>query len=368
MRNLIFLLLLLSGFSGMAQKPTPAKPLEVCDLSLQFSNKEEQELYYGFAAGDRILFSFNESVGAVLAEVEITEFPSNVKFRELNTAAIKEKTIEVTKAAVYRFRFRSDTKKDRTIKVRIQRVPASDKTKAFVTAVKWVERFDTVYQNDNTRFEKQMVKQTRRVLVRTDTAISSLADKTERIAAKASWSGSTSTKVPITLPTNKYESDRSYEVIAWAFWVGTGEQAEKQYSEANRLAGLGKSAVSTVGKLGYLAGPYGALASLALDGVSYFTAPRGGNNIKYRVLSKDNKVLDSGDGPSAYARHNTYTQGTMTFEMGNDNYIDAIDARVRVIAVALVKTYRQEEYTEEKDVPVARKFEVKVSKVQVLSK
>jgi hypothetical protein len=107
---------------------------------------------------------------------------------------------------------------------------------------------------------------------------------------------------------------------------------------------------------------------LALDGVSYFTAPRGGDNIKYRVLSKDNKVLDSGDGPSAYARHNTYTQGTMTFEMGNDNYIDAIDARVRVIAVALVKTYRQEEYTEEKDVPVARKFEVKVSKVPVLSK
>lgn len=369
MKNLFFLLLLCCSFNLNAQNKTAnPKPVEVCDLSLQFSNKEEQELFYGFAAGDKIVFSFSENVGAMLAEVEITEYPGNVKFKEVNTAAVKEKTIEVPKAAVYRFRFRSDTKKDRTIKVRIQRIPQTDKTRTFVTAVKWVEKFDTVYQNNETRFEKQMVKQTRRVLARTDTAIVSLADKTERIAAKASWSGSTSTKVPVTLPNNKYETDRSYEVIAWAYWIGSGEQAEKQYSEANRLATLGKSAVSAAGKLGYLAGPYGALASLALDGVSYFTVPRGGNNIKYRVLNKDAKMLDQGDGPAAYARHNVYTQGTLTFEMANDNYIEAIDARVRIIAVALVKTYRQEEYLEEKEVPVARKFEVKVSKVPVLSK
>lgn len=369
MKHLFFLFLLLVSFQLSAQKTAAKpKPVEVCDVSLQFSNKEEQELFYGFAAGDKIVFSFSEYVGAALAEVEITEFPGNVKFKELNTAAIKEKTIDVPNAAVYRFRFRSDTKKDRTIKVRILRIPQTDKTRTFVTAVKWVEKFDTIYQNDGTRFEKQMVKQTRRVLVRTDTAISSLADKTERIAAKASWSGSTSTKVPITLPSNKYETDRSYEVIAWAYWIGGGDQAEKQYSEANRLANLGKSAVSTVGKLGYLAGPYGALASLALDGVSYFTVPRGGNNIKYRVLNKDGKMLDQGDGPAAYARHNVYTQGVLTFEMANDNYLEAIDARVRIIAVALVKTYKQEEYLEEKLVPVARKFEVKVSKVPVLSR
>ncbi|WP_373549446.1 hypothetical protein [Haliscomenobacter sp.] len=369
MKNLFFLLLLCCSFHLNAQNKTASpKPVEVCDLSLQFSNKEEQELFYGFAAGDKIVFSFSENVGATLAEVEITEFPSNVKFREVNTAAVKEKTLEVSRAAVYRFRFRSDTKKDRTIKVQIKRIPQTEKTRTFATAVRWVEKFDTVYQNNETRFEKQMVKQTRRVLARTDTAIVSLADKTERIAAKASWSGSTSSKVPVTLPSNKYETDRSYEVIAWAYWIGSGDQAEKQYSEANRLATLGKNAVSAAGKLGYLAGPYGALASLALDGVSYFTVPRGGNNIKYRVMNKDAKVLDQGDGPAAYARHNTYTQGTLTFEMANDNYIEAIDARVRIIAVALVKTYRQEEYLEEREVPVARKFEVKVSKVPVLGK
>jgi hypothetical protein len=370
MKNLCSLFLfctLLGPLAAQNASPKP-KPVEVCDLSILISGKEAQELYYGFAAGDKIVFSFSEQVGALLSEVEIAEFPSNIKFRELNTAGVKEKTLEVPKAAVYRFRFRSDTKKDRSVKVRIQRIPQTEKTRSFVTAVRWVEKFDTVYQNSDTRFEKQMVKQSRRVLVRTDTAVVSLADKTERIAAKASWSGSTSTKVPIVLPSNKYENDRSYEVIAWAYWIGAGEQAEKQYSEANRLASIGKSAVSAAGKLGYLAGPYGALASLALDGVSYFTVPRGGNNIKYRVLNKDGKSLDQGDGPAAYARHNTYTQGTLTFEMANDNYLEAIDARVRIIAIALVKTYRQEEYLEEKEVPVARKFEVKVSKVPVLGK
>ena len=136
MKNLFFLLLLCSSYHLVAQnKAVSPKPVEVCDLSLQFSNKEEQELFYGFAAGDKIVFSFSENVGAMLAEVEITEFPSNVKFREVNTAAVKEKTLEVPKAAVYRFRFRSDTKKDRTIKVQIKRIPQTEKTRTFVTAV-----------------------------------------------------------------------------------------------------------------------------------------------------------------------------------------------------------------------------------------
>jgi hypothetical protein len=369
-------LLLTFVFSALAnglwaQKPaskptTPATPapLEVCDLSITLNGKEPQELFYAFAAGDKIIFNCNEANGALLAAVEVSELPDNLKFKEQNTAQVKDKRLEVVQKAVYRFRFSSDVKKDRTVKVKIQRIPASDKTKSFVTAVRWVERFDTIYQSNDTKFEKQLVKQTRRVLARTDTALVSLVDKTERIHSRSNVNNSANSKVQVTLPANNYEKDRSYEVIAWSYWIGTGTEAGKQYSEANRVAGLAKSAVGAASKLGYLGGPYGALASLALDGVSFFITPKSGDNVKYKIMVKD-KILDQGDGISAFARQNIYTQGSVTFEFSNDNYIDALDVNVKMIAIALVKTYRQEEYLEEKMVPVARKFEVKVNKVPV---
>jgi hypothetical protein len=372
MRFLLLTFVLSALANGLwAQKPTskPATPstptpLEVCDLSITLNGKEPKELFYAFAAGDKLIFNFNEINGAMLSEVEISELPDNLKFKEQNTTQVKDKRLEVVQKGVYRFRFSSDVKKDRTVKVKIQRIPASDKTKSFVTAVRWVERFDTIYQSNDTKFEKQMVKQTRRVLARTDTALVSLVDKTERIHSRTNVNNNASSKVQVTLPANNYEKDRSYEVIAWSYWIGTGTEAGKQYSEANRVAGLAKSAVGAASKLGYLGGPYGALASLALDGVSFFITPKNGDNVKYKIMVKD-KVLDQGDGISAFARQNIYTQGSVTFEFSNDNYIDALDVNVKMIAIALVKTYRQEEYLEEKMVPVARKFEVKVNKVPV---
>lgn len=343
-----------------------SSPMEVCDLTLQFNNKDEQELYYGFSAGDRIIFNCSENNGAILAEIEVSEYPTNVKFKDFEQSVVKDKYIDVPRTAVYRFRFKSGTRKDRLVKVHIQRIPKTDKQRNFITAVKWVERFDTVYQNNNAKVEKQLVKQTRRVIAKVDTVVSSLADKTERIHSRTNLSDASVSKVKINLPANAYDPDRSYEIISWAYWIGIGEQAESQYQKGNKLVSLAKTATSVVQKVGFLAGPYGALASLALDGVSYFTVPTAGDNVKYRVFAKE-KLLDQGDGTAAFARQTVYTQGSVVFEFANDNYIDEVDVHLRVIAVALVKTYRQEEYYEQKEVPVAANFEVKVVRVPMVS-
>lgn len=342
-------------------------PIEVCDLTLRFEDKAEQEFFYGFAAGDKMQFTCTETNGALLESIEIAEFPENVKFKTFETSGVEKKLIDIPRTAVYRFRIASGTKKDRLVRIQIQRLPATDKTRNFITSVKWVERFDTIYQNDNTRFEKKMIKQTRRVLVKIDTAVVSLVDKTERVHSRTNLSESSTSKVRVNLPANSYEPDRSYEVISWAYWLGIGEAAESQYQRGNKLASLAKSASSVVKNFGFLAGPYGALASLAVDGVSYFTVPPNGDNVKYKVFIKE-KMLDQGDGTAVFARQATYTQGNLTFELSNDNYIEAVDVRVRVIAVALVKHFKQEEYYEQKEVPVAAKFEVKVAKIPVVQK
>ncbi len=340
--------------------------VEVCDLTLQFNNKDEQELYYGFSAGDRIIFNCAESNGAIIAEIEISEYPNNVKFKDFQQSAVKDKYLDVPRTAVYRFRFKSGTRKDRLVKVHLQRIPKTDKQRNFITAVKWVERFDTIYQNNSAKVEKQLVKQTRRVLAKVDTTVSSLVDKTERIHSRTSLSDASSSKVKVNLPLNSYEKDRSYEIISWAYWIGIGDQAESQYQKGNKLVGLAKSATNVVQKIGFLAGPYGALASLALDGVSYFTVPTAGDNVKYKVFAKE-KLLDQGDGTAAFARQTVYTQGNVLFEFANDNYIDEVDVHIRMIAVALVKSYRQEEYYEQKEVPVAANFELKVVRVPMVS-
>ena len=357
------LFLLLAGLPGALFAQTEA-PVEVCDITLRFKGDDEQELYYGFAKGDRIVFSFREMDGQALASVEIAEYPDQVRFQELQTASIDKKVISVPSTAVYRFKFKND-RKEKFCKVIIQRIPASQSTRGFRTSVKWVEKYDTIYQNKTAALENQLVSKTRRVITRVDTAVVSLIDKTERVHSRSNLSVDNVSKVKVELPKKVEEADRVQEMVSWAYWIGVGKEAEGQYVEANRLSKLAKSATSAVKSFGMLAGPYGALASLAIDGISFFTAPIGGDNVKY-VISAQDKVIDQGDGTSAYARNTTVRSGGITFELTNDNYIDVVDVNLRVVAVTVIKYFKDEVYYEQQQTPVWDK-EVKVTKIPVVS-
>ena len=70
------------------------------------SRFKEEELMFGFAQGDKIVFSFQETGKKELKEVEILEYPRNSKFSDFKTTK-SEKTISVTKKGVYVFRFKN---------------------------------------------------------------------------------------------------------------------------------------------------------------------------------------------------------------------------------------------------------------------
>lgn len=338
--------------------------LEVCDLILRLKGNDVQEVYYGFAAGDQIIFDFSEVEGRPIAGVEIVEYPENVRYRELETAEVREKYIYVQTTGVYKFSVFNE-RGERTCKLRIARIPASEKTRAFRTAVRWVDRYDTTYaDNQSAVVENRLVQRTRRVLEKVDSTVISLSDKKERVYSRGNFSEDAFTTLKVTLPKNQKAEDREYEVVSWVYWIGVGTEGEGQYQEANRAVKLAKSVSNAAKAFSIISGPYGALAALALDGVSFFMPAGKGDNVLYQV-SCGNKVIDQGNGPSAFARHTSCVQGDIVFRLENDNLVESIDVSVRVMAVALIKTYKIESYTEEKAV-VSPEMKITMKKVPVL--
>lgn len=340
-------------------------PVEVCDIVLRLKGDDVQEVYYGFAAGDQILFDFSETEGRTVAAFEVVEYPENIRFREFEIAEIRSKSVYVQATGVYKFSIHNE-RGERTCKLRISRIPAAEKTRAFRTGVRWVDRYDTTYVgNRPANVEERQVQRSRRVLDKVDTTLVNLIDKKERVHSRGNMMEDAFSILKVALPRDQEEADRVYEVVSWVYWIGVGSEGEGQYQEANRAVKLAKSLSGAAKSFSIISGPYGALAALALDGVSFFLPPGKGDNILYQV-SCGNKVIDQGNGPAAYARHTQCAQGEITFRLENDNMVEVVDVSVRVMAVAVTRTYRTEFYFEQQSV-VEPEMRITVKKVPVLN-
>lgn len=342
----------------------PLAEIEVCDLTFSLKGNESRDFFYGFAEGDQIVFSFEEQSGLPVSSVAVRIYPDNLRFEASQVARIQDKIIRVERASVVQFHFSND-RKDKSCRVTIRRIPATSKTQNFPTTVRWEERYDTIYLKDKpAKMELQTVTRPVRTLYKTDTLVINLLDKKERVASRGNLTQEATSVIKVQLPANTSEPDRTTQLVSWAYWIGVGQEAEGQFTEANRLAKLAKSATGAAKTLGVLAGPYGALASLAIDGVSFFLPTGSGDNILYEIRIHD-KVIDQGNGPSAYARHQNNTQGELRFLLSNDNLIESVDVNLRIMAVVVQKSFRNELIQEQLEVPVLEK-ELILKKVPVL--
>ena len=107
MKNIVskyFLSLLLYGFLLVAVS-YGQKPVDVAESSVKVGIKGEEMVYYGFAEGDQLIFSFEETGGKEMKEIEIVEMPSSSKFLEFKTSKIENKTINIARTGIYKFRF-----------------------------------------------------------------------------------------------------------------------------------------------------------------------------------------------------------------------------------------------------------------------
>ena len=373
MKKWLFLVFAL-GFSLLLRSQTP---VTVADLTLKINAKSEEVLYYGFAAGDRVLLSMEVVEGKSLKEVEVVEYPGNVRFKDYEVETLDQRVLEIPQKSILRFRFaNNDLLKGRVCKVSIRRIPARPEPVAFNTAVYWKEIFDTTWvlvtKEIDHGAEEWQVEKTRRVLVSVDTSVQQVLSRTERVHSRTKIQADNETEVCFDLPKNQYEPDekapyQSSEVVAWAYTITAGEAGKQWFNQANVKA-TAKAAASVATKLGVISTGYGALAVLAIEGISLFTTPPSGDNIQYEtytLIGDEKKVLDAGNSVASSKRITDYRQGRYCIVLKNDNIMEGINAELTVIAVMVNRTYADETYTVTETGPRKEKVDVKEARVEV---
>lgn len=334
-------------------------PIDVTDQTIKIGGLKEEELYLGFATGDKIVFNFEEKDGKELKEVEIVEYPGNSRYSDYKSSKIENKTLTVPKTGVYVFRFKNSAVAGRICKIRIQRIPAGEDTKNFNTAVTWQTKQETTYHTYTkdviAGYDTTYIPGTKRELVKTEQREEVILDRQERVHSGIHGNGN-KTSVFFTLPPNQSSTYASSKVIAWAYWVGVGEEANQAWKQNMRAVGAlvkGVAAIYTT-PLGALA--IGAVVDLAL--------PKMGEDVKYSIADQANKelfmtggneyeVFDQGKGIAGYRKFTdpVLCQGAFYVLLSNDNWVQGIDVAVKVIAMVETKHYEDKPYTELKVSP-----------------
>ena len=159
--------------------------IDVTEQTIKIKGLSEEELYFGFATGDKMIFSFQEIDGKEIKEIEIIEFPENSKFSDYKTAQIEKKVISVFKQSIFKFRFKNSAITGRICKIKIQRIPASEDTKNFNSTVTWKNKQETTYKTFTkdviVGYEDVYTQKTKRELVKTELSEDMFLDKSERV-------------------------------------------------------------------------------------------------------------------------------------------------------------------------------------------
>jgi hypothetical protein len=334
-------------------------PVDVADLTIKVKANSSEEFLYGFAEGDQIVFSFSEVDGKELKEVEITEYPENSKFLGYETSKIDKKVINVLEKGVYKFRFKnSHILKGRICQIKIQRIPATEVTKNFNTNVKWVTEHDTTWNTYTKDFvigyDTLLVQKTKKVIDKEETVEEIIMDKSQRVHSQTNDNGN-KTFVFFSLPANSVTELETKKVIAWAYWVGVGEESNKAWQQNRKALSSGVSAAASIAFT-----PLGALAAGTLTNL---ILPTIGEDVKYALVDEIDKdkfmggveyqAYDFGKGVAGYKRFTDekLCKGKFYIALYNDNVMQGVDANIKVSALLQKKVYKMVEYTEVQSKP-----------------
>ncbi|MFY7729407.1 MAG: hypothetical protein ACOVRN_07825 [Flavobacterium sp.] len=355
-------LLLIAGGS-FAQKIT------VAELQLKLEGNKTEEIMYGFAAGDRVIVAFKAD-GSALGEMSILQYPDVLKFRGQNIREEKRE-FTATDKGVFVFRFTNTARGKRTMNVTIQRVPDGSATRNFNTAVKWATVQDTAWtavtKDVMVGYDTLKVQKTRKVVASENRYEELVIDKSQRVNAKSSFSA-TRTFVEFSLPVNEVTKYESKKVVAWAYWVGVGEESNEFWKQ-NRKMIVG----AVQGATTFFTTPLGGIAAGA---VTNLVLPVNGEDVEYAISNeqaknlfiaqKGYKAYDNGKGIAAYKRftESKLQQGKFYVLLVNDNLVQPIDVNVKVSAIIEHIKYKDEKYT---DYEVKPRYEKKIVKEPQIS-
>ena len=300
------------------------KPVDVAESSIRIGIKAEEEVYFGFAEGDQLIFSFEEANDKEMKEVEIVEMPGTSKFMEYKTSKIENKTINVLRTGIYKFRFANSAIIPRVCKYKIQRIPAGPATQNFNTTVYFDEYNDTTYTNEVETY-----------IDRTDTVISNFQDRTIKVNPLTA-PGSSKTTFNFVLPEN---------TVAWSYYVCADKGGQQVYLEAT------KTIIANSGQVIEKFPKYGPLAAVALEAPSYLIRIDTGQHINYWIVENENEELfrngeqfrfiKKGKGINDFARMDPGDRA-FYFCLHNDYKDTPVTVMVKITAVLINEKFSSE--------------------------
>lgn len=287
--------------------------VDVAENTLKVGGLGEEVFYYGFAEGDQLVFNFQEVNGKELKELEIIELPSSSKFMDYKTKKIENKTLNITRTGIYKFRLSNSALTGRICKCKIQRIPTNETTKNFNTSVYWRTVYDTTYTTEQEKY-----------LIKSDTTVSNLTDQVAKVHSQGNLNGNKTT-FNFALPDN---------TVAWSYYIGVDQAGQQAYQDATKQ--LAKSSASILAKLS-------PLASLALGGASYIAQLQSGEDIDFYIVNGANVNLFMGGQAFNYIKKgkviNDYSRMTSPLKgmyhvcLYNDNAVTGVNVTVKITAI-----------------------------------
>lgn len=351
---ILSVLLLLGSWALFAQKP-----VQVYEGTLKIKPMQDENLYFGFNAGDQIVIHFSETGNKELKEFEVAELPNNSKYKDVNVTKIKDKHIYVGQKSVYRFTFSNGSLANRTCKVKILRIPGSAETADFNTGWKWVTVYDTTFvpfsEDSIVGYDTLSTKRVNRNLLSSELKEYNLLDKTVNVPARGIIKHDNARYcVPVVLPTLDNTETCTQEIVAWAYWMGVGPSADNFFSR-NKGTLVNLSGLLTANPLAKLA--LGVATALIIpddskiDPVWYAVADEAGKAAF--MEGNDFHALDYGRGKGAYSRFSgtEQCQGPYYVCIKNENLHNSVDVTVKAVAIVKVDTYKEKDYERTKTSP-----------------
>jgi hypothetical protein len=238
---------------------------------------------------------------------------------DYKTANIHNKTLNITKTGIYKFRFANSAVTGRICSFKIQRIPANESTKNFNTSVYWKTISDTTYTTEQEKY-----------LIKKDTSFSDFYSSNPFISSVNALNGNNNYQIiDFMLPANTQ---------SWSFYIGTGKEGKEEFERSQ--AAFVKTAAGVAVKIP----GWGTMAALALTGVSYINKVQGVDNVKYWFLSspQDVNLFQTGQSFSQYKKGDVVNEasqmtsprnGKVYIALLNDNSVDPITLTIKATAL-----------------------------------
>lgn len=348
-------LLLLTMAQILAQTP-----VTVCEQTIKIGGMAEEDLFFGFAAGDQINFEFESD--KELKEIQIFELiekNGSQKYSNFKTASAKT-NIYVPDKAVYQFHFKNGAMGGRICKVKIQRIPESEATQRFNTTPRIKTLYDTTYTHYTedslvgykTIYYQELVREC--VL---DTIVTKkIYDEQTIVHSKMSEQGQTKTYF-IEIPKDVETDYKKETIISWEIVAAFGGDAIKQVAAKSQELTSSVSKIPIIGKSDAVqaanaaAGLFNAIYSTTNDLLKFTLYNYTNEGYRYQYDTEFDGVL------KYFAKPNQL-QGKYKVTFYNDNFVDALDMYFLCYCLKEIKEYKDVVYDRERQeaqyVPVNR--------------